>query len=145
MSRKEPFPMQHETRSGQPFVRKADLLLIAVLVLAAAAAFLVPQLLHRGDGTLTAELIENGKVVKVIDLNAVEEPYTIPLQSGSHPAAVIAVEPGCIYYLHADCPDQVCVRTGKLTRPGQTAACVPGGTAIRLSGSADDAPDVVAY
>jgi len=122
---------------------KADLILLFTLLVVAGALLLVPRWIHSEDA-VTAEIIQDGTVIQTIDLSAVKDSYTIPLDSD--PAAVLQVEPGCIYYLEADCPDQVCVRTGKLTRPGDTAACVPAGTVVRLTGASDtDTPDVLTY
>ena len=54
-------------------------------------------------------------------------------------------ENGRIRVLEADCPDKVCVVTGWLSRPGQTAACVPGRLMVRIIADKGDGgvlPDV---
>ncbi|MGI6264034.1 MAG: NusG domain II-containing protein [Acutalibacteraceae bacterium] len=48
----------------------------------------------------------------------------------------LRVENGRIRFLESDCPDRVCVNSGWLSRAGQTAACVPAGIAVRVTGDA---------
>jgi len=45
----------------------------------------------------------------------------------------IQVEPGRIRVLAANCPEQVDVRTGWLTHPGQVAICLPHRFVLRLT------------
>lgn len=46
----------------------------------------------------------------------------------------IQVEGKTVRFSASSCPDQVCVRTGTLTRAGQTAVCLPNRVIVRLSG-----------
>ena len=59
-------------------------------------------------------------------------PYTLTL--GKQPQAVIQVERGRIRYLSAECPDGLCVKSGWLSQPGDTAACLPARTVIAIEG-----------
>ena len=43
----------------------------------------------------------------------------------------------------ADCPDQVCVRTGRLTRAGQVAVCLPHRVILKLTGTSTDGIDAI--
>lgn len=47
---------------------------------------------------------------------------------------VLLAEPGGISFEYSSCPDQTCVRTGKLTRAGQAAVCLPARISVRLEG-----------
>ena len=51
---------------------------------------------------------------------------------------VIQIEEDCVYFAESDCPDQVCVRSGKLTRAGQIAVCLPNRVIVRLVGAQSD-------
>ena len=48
----------------------------------------------------------------------------------------VQVENGRIRFASSDCPDRVCVHSGWLSTAGQTAACVPAGVSIRVTGDA---------
>ena len=43
----------------------------------------------------------------------------------------------------ADCPDQVCVRTGRLTRAGQVAVCLPHRVILKLTGTSTNGIDAI--
>ena len=49
----------------------------------------------------------------------------------------IAYESGRIRFAHADCPDQICVHTGWISRSGELAACVPGHLVLRINAEQD--------
>lgn len=44
----------------------------------------------------------------------------------------LLLESGAISFLSSDCPDHTCVRTGKLTKPGQAAVCLPARVSVRI-------------
>ncbi len=56
----------------------------------------------------------------------------------------IEVADGRVRVLSSDCPDQVCVHTGWLSRDGDTAACVPAGVSVRVEGGEESPVDAVA-
>lgn len=128
------------------FFRWADLILILVIAAIALAIFL-PKHFQKADGNVTAIITRNGTVIQRIDLSKVKKPYTISLES--HPRTWVTVTPGSIYYSKAECKDKICVRTGKLTRPGDTAACLPSKTLIRLVSNGKNTstygPDIISY
>lgn len=56
---------------------------------------------------------------------------------------IMSYEGGRIRFAQADCPDQVCVRTGWVERTGQVAACVPGHLILKITGpSAPNGNDI---
>ena len=117
------------------FFRPADG--IAVAALLAVAAVLWAVLAHL-DGT-TAEILCGGELVTSVDLSAVKETYDVTLDNG----VTITVEPGAIYFAASDCANQLCVRTGKLTKAGQSAVCLPHKTLIRITGKDRRGPDAL--
>ena len=120
-------------------IKKADLLIITALLLAAA----VPLLLTRaGNRSPTAVIAVNGETLYEIPLGDVKEPYELRLENG----VTVAVAPGEIRFLASDCRGQDCVNCGALTKTGQAAACVPNKTVIALRGAPDrNAPDAISY
>ena len=119
----------------QRFIRPADLIAVAALLAVAAALWLI---LGHLPGT-AAEIVCGKEVVATVDLSAVKEPYDIPLDNG----VTITVEPGAIRFAASDCANQLCVHTGKLTKAGQSAACLPNKTLIRITGKDRRAPDAL--
>lgn len=121
-----------------------DFLLGIVLVLLAAAAFcnLDTSKNSHGDRERMALIIQDGKVLRSIDLRAVDREETI-IVDGKY-KHIILVEPGRIRFKEADCPDQTCVRTGWLRDAGDTAVCLPDKIIIKIQGWGKSV-DAVAY
>ena len=107
--------------------RKADLLLIAVLLIAALLLLTLPK-----SGGCGAVVEEGGTETYRIDLDALTGEQEIEI-GGSYQVKLLA-GPGYIKFLSSGCPDQVCVRTGKLTKAGQAAVCLPAKVSVRLEG-----------
>lgn len=123
------------------FIKKADILLV-VVILILAALFILPQ--HLNTNPPVAVIYSGGEEVERIDLASVTESYKISLDCT--PSVEITVEPGCIYYSYAECHDKLCINCGQLTSPGNTAACLPSETLIVIEGQAKtDEPDVLTY
>ena len=119
------------------FIKRADVIITAVLLII-ALVLLFPKYLNKSD-TLSAEIIKDGVVIETVDLSKVESSYTIDLDD-----VIILVENNAISFIEADCPDKLCVKCGKLKRSGDTAACVPTKTVIRVMGIEDEI-DAVSY
>ena len=51
---------------------------------------------------------------------------------------VIEISGKTVRFASSDCPDQVCVRTGTLTRAGQIAVCLPNRVVVRLVGAGQE-------
>ena len=109
---------------------------IIVLVLTLALAVALPFYLRPSD-RLTCEIVQDGTVVKTIALtDTVQETVTVEGAVTNH----IQVTAEGVRFAESDCPDQVCVRSGLLTRAGQSAVCLPNRVIVRLTGAA--APEV---
>jgi hypothetical protein len=110
-------------------LKKADLIFIILLGIIIAVILLWSSS-HASKQKLVAEIIRNGHVVRKIDLKKVETPEYITLTDGQK--MTILAEKGRIRVLHSDCPNKICVKTGWLTKPGDTAICVPFDTVVSI-------------
>lgn len=50
----------------------------------------------------------------------------------------IIINDSTVWMEDADCPDKVCVKTGKIKNPGQTIVCLPHRTVIEITGDNAD-------
>lgn len=124
----------------QVFFRRADWVLFTVT----AAVCMVLFWPFGGSKEVQAVLYSGGAETGRISLAAVKEPYTLAL--GVDPQAIIQVERGRIRYLSAGCPDALCVSSGWLSKPGDTAACLPARTVVAIEGvRLADGVDVQTY
>ncbi|MBR3561295.1 MAG: NusG domain II-containing protein [Oscillospiraceae bacterium] len=56
----------------------------------------------------------------------------------------LAVTPDGAWVDHADCPTQDCVRTGVISRPGQSIVCLPARIVIAVEGAEESGWDAIA-
>ena len=112
-------------------MKKGDFVLIA-LVLALAMAIVIPFVLAPANA-LTCEIVQDGKTVTRVRMGAGYRDK-ITLHAGDV-TNVIEIEESAVSFTASSCPDQVCVRTGRLTRAGQLAVCLPTRVVVRLIGA----------
>lgn len=108
----------------------------AVLLLAAALTVLMAQ--NTAGGRLYAEVWQNDVLVERVALTE-ETDRTIDLDG--HNVIVLAGKTARVE--SADCHDQVCVRTGTLTRAGQVAVCLPNRVVLKLVGETGEIDAIV--
>lgn len=104
--------------------------MIAV-VLCVGAALLIWRFLP-SNGKTEAVIYAGGEVYRRVTLDKSADMTITP---DTDPKVVIKIKDGAVWFEDADCRDKLCVKSGKLTRPGDTAACLPAGVVIRLEGS----------
>lgn len=109
-----------------------DALTAAVIVLLATACAGLLASRSTGGGRLTAVVSVDGTETDRIVLSgaATEKTYT----SRGYTLHVLARD-GEIRVSEADCPNHDCVRTGAITRPGQSIVCLPARISIQLVGT----------
>lgn len=95
------------------------ILIFCAVILLCTALWLLPK--SGGDRAVVSVV---GKPLLTLDLSADGQ---IPLDCG----AVLLIENGTVCVLSNDCPDQVCVRHGILTRGGAPIVCLPKRLVIR--------------
>lgn len=125
-------------------LRKGDLILIsflAVIIIGSYFGFRYWSSLG-GNTHKIAVVKQADREIARIDLDTVQTPYQLEVKGEYY--EVLKVEKGRIRFLEADCPDKVCVKTGWLSRKGDTAVCLPNRTIIKMEGESGNV-DVVAY
>ncbi len=110
--------------------RRADILLVFACLLLAAVFFL-QSFLSPSDGMAVIE--QNGIEVGRYALSQIQKEEILQLPGEID--VQILLEPGAASFLSSDCPDQICVRTGKLTKPGEAAVCLPARVSLRIVSS----------
>ncbi len=109
---------------------------VGVLALLSAAFFWHGQApaaqleIHCADNTVAVYSLSQVRSVAVTGQNGVE--------------LTVDIENGRARVRESTCPDQVCVNSGWLSRSGQTAACVPAGVYICVTGGTPTVDGVTA-
>ena len=119
-----------------PLFRKRDLLIFLLAVILAGAGFL--QWLPK-SGAPVAVIEQDGQEVRRVELDSIVQPETLVLEGEI--SVTVLLKPGQVSIIHSDCPDQICVNTGVLTRPGQSAVCLPARVAVRIVGETQSGVD----
>lgn len=120
-------------------LRAGDFLIILVIVL--AAVIMTLSFYEKETLAKVAIISQNNTVLDTVRLDRLSEHYTYNYQ-GEYPGTIEA-ENGKIHFSHAQCPDQVCVQTGWISRPGQIAVCLPAGIIIKIEGDETDVDIIV--
>lgn len=121
-------------RSG---LKWGDFVIIAVVLLL-AAALTAWFALGTSDGQLYAEVWQDDVLVERVKLTD-ETDREIDLDG--HNVIVLAGKTARME--SADCHDQVCVRTGTLTRAGQVAVCLPNRVILKIVGEMSEIDAIV--
>ena len=108
-------------------------------VLALAAALTAVLAAGTQGGRLYAEVWQDNALVERVALTDATD-RTIDLDGHN----VIVLSGKSARMESADCRDQVCVRTGTLTRAGQVAVCLPNRVVVTIRGGEEGDVDGVA-
>ena len=81
---------------------------------------MLPLIFSSNDGNSATIKIE-GEVIENISLSR-ETTIKISNSSGYN---LIKVSEGAISIVEADCPDKICIKSGKIKNPGEVIACIP--------------------
>ena len=118
---------------------RADILLIAALLLVSGALFLF-RALHRETGAL-AVLYVNGERTEAYPLDEDTE-LRIPSKDGSS-YNVLVIRDGKADMIEAGCPDKICVDMHPISHNGETIICLPNRLEIRIEGGEPSGVDVI--
>lgn len=121
-------------------LKPIDLILIAVLLLGGAGFWFYTK---QSTKSATAVVYIGGEVYRKIELEKVDKVYELDLPC--EPKATLLVENGSVCFEHAECSDKVCVNTGKLTKRGDTAVCLPAGVVVTVENGEESEIDVLVY
>jgi len=120
------------------------------------------KLIERRDWLIIAAILILAAVAYVLITDASYEPIYARISVRNHPDIHLRlsentefilpqnpnvrfkIENGAAAFIASDCPDQVCVHMGFLSRPGQSAACLPNFVSLVIIGdTGDEALDIM--
>jgi hypothetical protein len=115
---------------------KITAIVIAGLVVVSTVGVLIFMYISKGSHHI-AEIKQDGKVIRTIDLDSVTAAEEIRISYGGE-YNVIRVDEGKIRIIDADCPDKLCVKTGWIKEPGQSIICLPHKLIITIQGGSKE-------
>lgn len=107
---------------------------LTVLLLAAVCTALLWR--NAGSGALTAVISTDGSETERVVLSDLREPETRTYHSHGYTLQVACSADG-VQVTESDCPNGDCMRTGRISRSGESIVCLPARISIQLTGGAD--------
>lgn len=137
------------------FIRKADIILFIVLVITGLAASAALTLSHDEAGSNAKVIIESGGdlyaryplsedrtvVVPAPKQISVDAPAADPDESASAQYDyynVVNISGSKVSVTEASCKNQVCVKHGAISRPGESIVCLPNRLVVRIENGAEE-------
>jgi len=129
-------------RKDTPAMKKNDLILILLVLLAALAFYLGNQWINQKYDQKILTITSDGELVaqRVLTEDLTEE-WLIDNHLGYNR---IVVREGVVTMLEADCPDQVCVLSRPIREPGESIICLPHKVVVKIEGGASPEVDAIA-
>jgi len=109
-----------------------DIIVISTILILIAALILC-SFLSAGKNASTLVLSQEGKKTYY----PLSEDNCFTVRSKGY-TLVIEIKKGSVSVISADCPDNTCVHTGKISKDSQIIACVPAGITLTISGEEAD-------
>lgn len=125
------------------FAKKTDIIIIAALI---AAGLLIWVLFSGalGRAGTVAEIYYKTELVKTVNLSEGKDQV---FSLDQVPNIVFhQYSDGSIAFVESDCPDKICIESGKLHIVGQMAACLPNQVYVKIVGThteQTDGPDLI--
>lgn len=117
-------------------MKKKDILLAGGILLLALALFLWMRMTGNREGA-TLRVLVDGKVYGVYSLGE-DQVISIDQERGLN---VLVIREGQAYMEEADCPDQYCVKQGKIHKKGQSIVCLPHRLSATVEGEEEGEPE----
>lgn len=112
-------------------------LIIFILILSSGSMLILPRIIPRGSYVL----VETAEEVNRFSLN---DSHTVIIK-GKLGNLEMEIKSKKVRIREANCPDKICVRTGWISRTGQTIICVPNQVIIRIVSSQNNPVDAIGY
>lgn len=109
-------------------------IIIIVLIAAALSAFILSASEEGAYAVITC----NGETVDSISLTS-DGDYTY----AALPGMVFTVSEGSVAVTESGCAGRICVRSGKISRKGETLICVPNRAAVSIGGGDGDVDVII--
>jgi hypothetical protein len=121
---------------------------ISIFVIALLVIGLISfQTYVRGGGTpeIMIEAAADGDAVALA-----EQQWIFPLDAqttlrvpGPLGETVVVIEEGSVRVVSSPCPEKICIKTGRISKPGQWIACLPNRIFISIRGRRSEQPDAI--
>lgn len=107
---------------------KRDIILVLVMLAVAMMALLIINYGVKKKGTYAVVKVDGQELYKL----ELDKDTTVDVAGYQGGLNRIEVKAGKVSMTEADCPDELCVKTGKISRTGETIVCLPHRVVIEI-------------
>lgn len=107
---------------------KRDIVLVLVMLAVAMMALLIINYGVKKKGTYAVVKVDGQELYKL----ELDKDTTVDVAGYQGGLNRIEVKAGKVSMTEADCPDELCVKTGKISRTGETIVCLPHRVVIEI-------------
>jgi len=101
-------------------------------------------------GLISFRTYVRGSSVPEISIDAAGTQWIYPLDAqetvsvpGPLGDTIVSIHDGSVQVLSSPCPEKICVKSGRISRPGQWIACLPNRVFISIRGRPKEQPDAI--
>lgn len=116
-------------------MKKQLICFVIFLLLLAAALSVVHIRANKRFENKTANIYQNGNLIKTISLDEIEKPIEFTITGTTGCVNIIRADKGRICMQDADCPDKICVNTGWIDNCAIPIVCLPNKIIIEITDS----------
>lgn len=98
---------------------------------------------NKSSEDMYAEIMQDGRVIRTVDLDNVDAPYEFEVKDGHGGSNTVRVERGRIAVTEANCPDKVCVDQGFTASSAVPIVCLPHKLSIIVKDNENEEYDAV--
>lgn len=122
-------------------MKRNDGILLGVILLLAALLAGAGHLAGQAEEGTTVVVSINGKEYGVYVLSE-NQTVELPGELGKNK---LMISDGVVWMETAVCPDQYCVKQGKISKVGEQIVCLPNKIVVELTGEEPDSLDTIVY
>ncbi len=117
-------------------MKKRDIILIIIVGIVILQGLILNKIFNSGRGNKIEIFVDN-KLYREYPITA-NEKIKIKTKNGVNE---ISIHDKVVEMTHSNCPDKVCVNTGKISKPGQSIVCLPHRINIKIVGDEKEQGD----
>jgi hypothetical protein len=120
-------------------MKRYDIIIILIIMVISFTSWIIYQSFMTNQ-IAKAEIYYQSRLVKTVDLKlGVEKYFSIDENKN---VLFHLFSDGSICFEESNCPNKLCVKTGRISKPGQFAACIPNHILLKIVPADDGDRDV---
>ena len=125
-------------------MKKADMIIVVFVILLAAVLYGVNEWTKSqyGGNKEVVIKVENEVYARHKLDDVIDETYVIETDLGRN---VVYIKDGEVWIHEANCPDDTCVRDGRISEPGEILVCLPHRVVVEVVGQRNSEVDVISH